>query len=532
MIEPFTSRSGHASIRVDGIALHSPYDPVREAERFAETSLPAETPSLILLLGEGLGYASAAVSARFAAARVVPVYYSEDLYKASSFPSDEAWHPGLGIGLPEWSRSIIGEMYVEGLRVLEWPPSGRIFKRISDIAQRSVQAAVQEASGSFMTTVASGKLWLRNAVLNFISLDSVMTGDLCPAHAPVLIAAPGPSIQDVLPVIREKRGSFALWALPSGLAALEAAGIFPDLVVMTDPGHWSSSHLYFRRFSCPVAMPFSAARVPHEPARPVFPLLQPMFFEEEILRRAGVSATRIPPHGTVTATALDLALDSTDGRVGIAGADLCTKDIVSHARPNTFDDLHRISETRVSPHHSGCYLAAVRQPAESFTEAGAGRIRIPLPLKTYAGWLSSHVNARARDVFRVAPSSVKLESMSPVPPESLRGLPEAPGAGPQLRPVPRYPERRQRLSIAAELLDDWSRTAAHGLQKIKSGSDPTIIAADSALFRLAYYVETQSLMEIRRKLRLGGIRAAQDTAVELLMNLGEFLRFVRSKAGV
>ncbi|HTP59639.1 MAG TPA: DUF115 domain-containing protein, partial [Spirochaetia bacterium] len=58
MIEVFTSRSGSPSIRVQGISLHSPYDPEKEAQRFAAGALGTDSPSTVVILGETLEYAS------------------------------------------------------------------------------------------------------------------------------------------------------------------------------------------------------------------------------------------------------------------------------------------------------------------------------------------------------------------------------------------------------------------------------------------------------------------------------------------
>ena len=54
---------------------------------------------------------------------------------------------------------------------------------------------------------------------------------------------------------------------------------------------------------------------------PVFFLGQPVVFEKALLDAAGVSAPVIPPHGTVAATAIELALASTSGPVIVAGLD-------------------------------------------------------------------------------------------------------------------------------------------------------------------------------------------------------------------
>ena len=56
MLEIRSARSGRQTARVEGSYIHSPYDPVEEARRFVRRSLGTQHPSLILLLGAGLGY--------------------------------------------------------------------------------------------------------------------------------------------------------------------------------------------------------------------------------------------------------------------------------------------------------------------------------------------------------------------------------------------------------------------------------------------------------------------------------------------
>jgi hypothetical protein len=529
MIETFASRSGHACIRVDGIALHSPYDPVKEAARFA-AGLGDDPPSMVVVLGEGLGYACTAIAERFPLTRVVPVYYSEELYRASTFRAGFSWHPDSGDDLQDWFRRIIGELDVEGLRVVEWPPSGRVFPDASRRAQACAQTAVQEASGSLLTTVGFGRVWLRNSIMNFLCLEDAATGNPCPPEAPVIVAAPGPSLEASLPVMRKARGSFVLWALPSALHALEAGGVLPDLIVMTDPGHWSAAHLRFTASRCPVAMPLSAAKPNREPARPVFLLSQPTFFEERILERAGIAAPSIPPHGTVAATALDLALASTRGPVAAAGLDLCVADIITHARPNLFDRLRRLSANRLAPHYSEAFLSAIASPADSFPGT-SGRIRVPRALKTYAGWLSSHEHGAAGRMFRIAPSSVDLRSMRGVPVSWIRELPPLRDSSPRLASDPRFPGRSKRASLLRGMLAEWIGAVAKGLGEVKSASGPAALARDSGLFSLLSYIEPQALLEVRRQPRRGKIPLASDAAVTLLEDARAFLELLLRKTG-
>ena len=81
MLELSSSKSGQPVARIKGIHLHSPYDPQKEARRFLRESIKQPNPSMILLLGAGLGYLYRETTRIFPDARVVVVFYHEELVK-------------------------------------------------------------------------------------------------------------------------------------------------------------------------------------------------------------------------------------------------------------------------------------------------------------------------------------------------------------------------------------------------------------------------------------------------------------------
>ncbi len=525
MVEIFTARSGRPSLRVGGVAFHSPFDPQREASQFAERSFPEGPPSLVILLGEGLGYATRAIEERFPGARVVPLFYSTEIFANRFLDPHPSWHPGDSRSLEEFVISAIGEFDLEGLRVIEWPPASRLFPELSRSAHAAVKRAVLEANGSFMTTAGMGRLWLRNSLLNFLSFESVLTGEPCGVDSPILIAASGPSLERHLSLIREKRDSFDLWALPSSLLALRDAGISPDMVVMTDPGHWSVSHLDFTAVRCPIAMPLSAARGIWRFEAGVFLLAQPAFFEMDLLNRAAVSATSIPPNGTVAATALSLALDSSRAIVILAGLDLCFFDILCHARPNGFDRLLASGSSRLTPHYSQSYHWACSRPFH-IQRHQDGVIRIPRSHDAYAGWFGSVKSAR---IFRLGASPVSIPSMGVMEENALNALPKRKSSGPNLRVNSDFPPQAKRKDIVAGILNEWREVLGQGLQYVRKHRDPSGITRPPLLLSLAYHTEAGLLMEVRRKARMGDLSSACDSAVELLQNSLSFLGSLEEK---
>jgi len=522
MIETFVSRSGAKSLRIDGTAFHSSYDPRKEARAFIEANLSGEDPAVVLLLGEGLGYASAALKERLPHARILSVFHSAPLHALAGDSGDACWHPGCGIDLPSFLRRHLTELDVEGLKVLEWPVSARVFPEESLRTGSQVRETVRELAGNVVTTAGFGRRWLRNSLINWIRLETVLSGSPCRKDRPVLVAASGPTLARSLPAIRDVRDRIDLWALPSAVEVLAHNGLRPDLVVMTDAGHWSAVHLHHAVRGLTVAMPLSAATGTWAPAARTFLLQQPTFFERGILSAAGLRPPQIPPQGTVTATALLLALRSTEREVILAGLDLCILDLESHARPNAFDTLLRRDDYRLSPHSDRCFRRAMDQ-APRGRRLPEGMVRFPPPLRAYADWFS-RLGPVASRIHRMYPSAVALPSLHAMDDAGLRRLAmqrPATDAGPDFHDDPDYPSTERRVRIASDLIGQWSRSL-HELRDL-AVRDADSIQFDGPTAEISYFLDPRGVLELRRTLRRSGSSGASRIAASCLSGGIDFL---------
>jgi hypothetical protein len=452
-----TSRSGHRVATWGGKALHSRYDPVREARRFAERSLEGlSCAPVVILLGAAAGYVAKALAEDPRVARVLALFLDADMAATALDlpPTVQAWHPRMQSGLYSHLRGAVDESDLARVHLVEWEPAVAALPQQAALCRQHIRQVIGEIKANYATTCATGRLWVRNTLVNFLRLPPTLL-DAAPDRArPLVIAASGPSLQKSIEAVGRHRAECDLWALPSAVEPLLFAGLRPDLVVATDAGYYAGRHfdaIHHDRLS--LAMPLSAARGAWRFAAGVLPICQPYSFETSLWAAVpGTKPQRIAPQGTVAATAYGLAAASGYSCVIFAGLDLCYQDVVSHARPGLFERVFHAEEGRLRPGHGRMVASALeRAPLRR------GPHRTSADLQAYGQWFGSHavsVEATFRldppfaddGLFRAVPSSglgELLKTMGPSQPWSRR-----------LR-FGRLPGRHARRAILQQVVAGW-----------------------------------------------------------------------------
>jgi hypothetical protein len=535
MLELSTARSGRRIARINGTHLHSSYDPEKEAERFVKESMKRGDPSTVLLLGAGLGYLYGEISRRFPSARVIVVFYHEEISRCFSpeLTRGRYWHPEAGVPLLQFLRSRIHELEMEGLVVLEWPASAGAFPALSLQANRAVHQLLRETRGSLVTTAAMGRRWLRNSLMNFLGIEAIYpSAGSGHDQAPIVIAASGPTLQEGIDFLASCRDSIELWALPSSLDFLLSRDILPDTVILTDPSYYAFTHLQCaRNLGLHLTMPLSAAEGAWRISARVTLVSQDTPVERALLRRAALKAPHVPSQGTVAATALLLALQRKKTPVVFAGLDLCYRDIVSHVRPNNFELwLARTANRLDTLHHRLFSMAVQRAPA------GPGGTRRGLALDTYAGWFREIAGRDRSRIFRFHPSETELPDIADIGESDLDRLVRSTGkhagaaAGREApSPLASYPPRERRRQIVTSVLDGWIRRVERLIPAIGGKATLEPLMADGETMSLLYLCNAAQVAETRRVQRLQGLKAAIARTGELLEDHRSFLISLRSK---
>jgi hypothetical protein len=415
------------------IALHSRYNPQGEAERYLAALSISPSVRCFILIEPGQGYMIPVLARRFPGARIIvlqaaPPREGEDRREPAVYWDPDLQIPAedfLGRELEELSkRGESGDLGPESIKIIEWRPS---LDRYGDSYVRllaAAAAALRRFDAERRTLRAFGRRWFRNFFRNLglLRLTPVLR-DL--GDRPLLITGAGPSLEESLPrieALREGHDCFII-AASSSLMALLRRGIAADLVLSTDGGGWALPHLY-ELFRGPAAGPpgwglaagLSACLPSQCAGLPILGIADGSRWQGLVLRGLALPHLVLPQRGTVTATALDLALALGRGKVIMAGVDLDTRDIHTHARPYSFDRLWRDGASRFRGEYGQRFF---RRAAGR--EGGSHRI--------YAEWFAARLASCGDRVRSLGNNNPVFAALPPLEERELPGPGRRAGPG-------------------------------------------------------------------------------------------------------
>ena len=393
--------------------LHSRYHPQAEAERYVTALELKPGVDYFIVIEPGLGYLVHALKKEHPESKAV-VLHSDSCFRTSQEALLPTWYPDSAISVQEFLENEIPE--TASVHIIEWKPSVRVFGDSCLTLVRESAAFIKRAAASRRTGAAFGRKWLRNFFRNLTLLrDTVLYRAM---EMPIVITGSGPSLESALPQILSCREGLFIIAASSSVMALSAGGIAPDMVCSTDGGGWALLHLHacFRGSAAPMtAAPMTAAPMTAAPmlamaltaaipsqcsALPILPMSDGSLWQSMALSAAGIPSVVIPQRGTVTASALELAMALTSGNIFLAGMDLSVRDIQSHSRPYGFDHLFSGSASRFRPVYSQLFARS------SDIRAGGSH-------DVYAAWFNSRLSSWPNRIFPLGGIHESLESRLP-----------------------------------------------------------------------------------------------------------------------
>jgi len=333
------------------IRLHSANDPEREARGLLERTLgDATVPPVVAVIGVGQGFVIDELLARRPDVRIVALEVLPDLV--------EHWQARTACGgLIASGQVVVGVAPAYELPKAAWPaaaiasdPPIVVHPAIAhhwpdkvELARKALQQFLFERRANEEARQRLAPMYFDHVLRNLPTIASapdVSALEGIAAGERVILCGAGPSLDRLLPALRQLRERAWLVALDTAVRPLISAGVVPDLVVSIDPTPLNGRHL----------LDITSRQRPWVVAEPSLypPALRA--FEGRVfvcrvnrsdpwpwLEEAGLAPTKVRAWGSVLTTACDLVVHMRPSAVAFAAVDLAYTDGQTYCRGTAFE---------------------------------------------------------------------------------------------------------------------------------------------------------------------------------------------------
>jgi len=255
--EIVSSKEGKPTIVVnrDGkkIPLHSRIAPSREVSSLKNQF--DEKYEMVIILGAGLGYHLEPLKQKeFKKIIVVDIISSIEIEieknEIVNFLFDKKnlkFVTGKDLNyLKKYLTNEIDFDEISGIKVVDHPASFRIFNDYYSSIAKIIKEIIDNKAGNIVTKNSLGKRFFLNIAKNFQVMENffgVSTLFNKFKGETAIVITSGPSVENVLPLIKKNRDSFFIIAVDSAISLLNGFKIKADFVISIDPQSHIMEHL-------------------------------------------------------------------------------------------------------------------------------------------------------------------------------------------------------------------------------------------------------------------------------------------------
>jgi len=437
-----TPAAGEPALCVKGIYVHSLRDPVREAQRLAQTADAGK--SFTVILGFGLGYAAQAAAGQPV---VIVEKYRNLLLKAFELRdfSDFLLNNrvifitgGSGDGI---MNALAIAAKLAGNESEKQSPFVIRNRALCDL-DKEWYGAIEEKirTWSMKDDVNSatfrrfGRRWVRNLSRNMSAVRDCpgisRLGSLAAEGEPlpVFLAAAGPSLDRIVPLLGDIYSRCIIVAVDTSLRFFLKNGIEPDFVLVVDPQFWNSRHLD-RCINNDSKTSLVAESAVYPPVlnikfRKTF-LCSSMFPFGSFIENQVDPKGKLGAGGSVATTAWDFARSLGASDIWIAGLDLAFPSFKTHFRGARFEEQANSMTDRFHPVETWVIRALRDGFPFKAPRAGGGHVLTDRRLSLYAAWFENKfsVHSEVHNHF-LFPEGIFIAGMQAAETQDFLSLPE------------------------------------------------------------------------------------------------------------
>jgi hypothetical protein len=242
-LEIVESKIGVKAIKKNGIAIHSLYDPIKEARTIVDSlNLQRDNIYLFIVLGVGLGYHVEILKNEFPNSIVLPIELDDDI--ALNYVSNVGRFLITSYNINDIYTilNFVDFMQVRDVKFVIFPGSYRLnaerYKSISE----GIHSIVKAKFSDLLTRVNFDKLWIKNIFLNLPNLvrfgslsENKLKSDFSYLfNKPFVVLGAGYSAWLLFDVLKKYRDKFVLGVVDTALKTALSQGIIPDIVFSLD----------------------------------------------------------------------------------------------------------------------------------------------------------------------------------------------------------------------------------------------------------------------------------------------------------
>ena len=388
-IDFLEAKDGSKTFSADGVFYHSSYSPIKEAQRFVETTQFLFNPKLIFFVEPGFSFCVPFFKKRFPNCKIICIRLFDHI-----FDDEKSWDYVLRYNqIQNFSQTLIqtfGEDSLLSSTVLIWKPAEKLFEnKLPDIIS-NYKAALENCKTLLVTRQFFEKKWLINSC-NYIKNIQKLIKPEFKTELDVVVCASGPSLEPCINILKSYQNKVFIICLSSALRVLLHNSIVPDLILTTDGGFWAGEHLKLLKTNSniPIAAPCEAF-IPKQILKknPILALHyndESSFICTEFLKAARLPSFEAVRNPTVSGTGLFFSKSISSNNIFFCGLDLAGNKGFQHTQPNELEKNNELYDTRIKT-----------------KETRIGRSRYNSDsLQIYRDWFASLDTNTTAKVFRV-----------------------------------------------------------------------------------------------------------------------------------
>ena len=391
-----SAKDNNQTFSVDKHFIHSPYSPLKEAERFVSL-LPSDAEyDVIILIEPGFSYTKQFLKQKYPNTKIGIIRLIPEL---SNYNSD--WDFAINFEnvdkLQNQLLSLFTEEQLLCSMLCDWLPSKNLFNTENLQIWQAYKLVMEQCKTILITRQYFEKKWIINSCnyIKYLSEKALLDPqNILHTGKPVLIAASGPSLNAVISKIPLFREKCFIICLSSAIKAFLSNNIIPDLILTTDGGYYAGQHLkaLINTNNLLVAAPCEAfIQKQLLEKMNIIPCAYSDGVSNKLMEQSGIKPLILERNGTVSGTALNLALSITNNEIYFLGLDLAGNKASQHTEPNELELNNTIKDFRLNNKES-------RQTRSRYNSGS---------LEIYRDWFKNQKNLNNR-VFRVIENQEEL----------------------------------------------------------------------------------------------------------------------------